>query len=107
MHRFLQRFGAGRTVNPNPPETYATTANAGLAARSPLQHVALQRIYVGATVATRPERRRECQLEHPDRVMTARLIASLSNPIVRLVALVSIAFVLAACGQGGDGGAGY
>lgn len=35
--------------------------------------------------------------------MTARSIAWLSNPTIRLVALVSIAFLLAACGQGGNG----
>jgi hypothetical protein len=42
-----------------------------------------------------------------ERVMTARAIAWLSNPIVRLIALVSIPLLLAACGQGGSGGNGY
>lgn len=36
--------------------------------------------------------------------MNRRLPVWLSRPIVRLVAVVSISLVLAACGQGGDGG---
>jgi hypothetical protein len=39
--------------------------------------------------------------------MRARLIEALADPIVRFVALLSIALLAAACGQGGDGGAGY
>lgn len=39
--------------------------------------------------------------------MTPRTFTWLSNPVVRLVAVVSISLLLAACGQGGSGGSGY
>jgi hypothetical protein len=60
-----------------------------------------------ATKAHRPERRGNGAPEHLDGVMTARAIAWLASPTLRLVAVVCIAVVLAACGQGGDGGDGY
>jgi hypothetical protein len=60
-----------------------------------------------ATKAPRPERRDKREAEHLDGVMTARAIAWLASPTLRLVAVVCIAVVLAACGQGGDGGDGY
>lgn len=40
-------------------------------------------------------------------VIRARTLMWLANPTLRSVALVSIALLLAACGQGGDGGDGY
>ena len=39
--------------------------------------------------------------------MTTRSFVWLSHPIIRLVAVVSISLLLAACGQGGSGGNGY